>query len=808
MKLTYLLFIQFRITRMLLWWSIWLNGAFAFGQVTPQDSIPAYFTEYTRKAWQEKIFVHTDKAFYVAGETVWFKLYHQHASTHEPMLLTKAAYVEIMNDQQQAVLQAKIPLKDGTGNGSFILPFTLISGSYKLRAYTSWMKNFSPDFYFEKDLTLVNSLTVLPPTASKAAPAYHVQFFPEGGNLVQGLRSKVAFKFSNGQGKGIDGTGAVLNQHNDTIITFRPLKQGMGHFWFTPLSDQTYRAVVKSSDGKQIQSEFPRIFEQGYVLTLEEAGEEELRIYVQATVPATAIDSVYLFSHTRQAIKTGEMQLLRDGKATFKIATSKLGEGISHLTLFNSKRLPVCERLYFKHPQQRLHIKAGTDQNQYASRKKVIVDILTTTQPGEPAMADMSMSVYLLDSLQQPEQADIFSYLWLKADLQGNIENPQYYLSDTSPEATQALDNLMLTHGWRRFRWEDIWQQKSPVFEFQPEQEGHIISGLITDTRSTLPAGNITAYLSVPGKRLQVYGASSDRHGKLRFYTKDMLGPQELVIQTNTQKDSLYRIEIESPFSSKFSNHPFPPFAIASTMSGLLADQSVSMQVQNIFSPEQRNRFRPVRMDTTVFYNTPDRTYRLDDFTRFPTIEEVVREYMPEVAIRKRNGKRAILVSDLANQMIFEQEPLILLDGLPVFNTEKFLAYDPLKIQKLEVVARRYFWGPLIVEGILNFSTYTHNLSGFELDPQSVIMEYEGLQLQREFYAPVYENETQHNSRLPDLRNVLFWSPEIHTDASGKKQLSFYTSDQPGKYIGVIQGISPTGEAASQTFTFEVGNSQ
>jgi len=744
----------------------------------------------------------------VAGETVWFKLYHQDASTHAPMLLTKAAYVEIINAQQQAVLQTKISLKDGTGNGSFILPFTLVSGSYKLRAYTSWMKNFSLDFYFKKDITIVNTLTVLPPSETKTQSGYHVQFFPEGGNLVRGLRSKVAFKFSNSQGKGLEGTGAIFNQNNDTIITFQPLQHGMGHFWFTPAANQTYTAIIITSDGKKITSDLPGIVEQGYVLTLEESGSDDLHISVQATSASNRIDSLYLFSHTRQVVKTGEMRLLRNGKTTFLIAKNKLGEGISHITLFNTKRQPLCERLYFKRPRQGLHIQASTSHKRYDSRKKVTVDIHTNNESSQPTMANLSMSVYLLDSLQVDSQADIFSYLWLNAELKGKVENPGYYLSDTSQQAIQALDNLMLTHGWRRFRWEDIWQQKTPVFEFQPEREGHIISGLITNTQTKLPVQNITAYLSVPGKHFKLYGASSDRNGKLRFTTKDLFGSQEMVIQTNTRKDSLYRIDIESPFSKQYSTHPFPPFTIASNVSGLLADQSVSMQVQNIFAPDKRTRFKAPVRDTIVFYQSPDITYLLDNFTRFPTIEEVIREYVPKAAVRKRNGKRILLAIDTPNEKLFENEPLVLLDGLPVFNTEKFLAYDPLKIQKLEVVARRYFWGPLITEGILNFSTYTHNLSGFALDPQSVIMEYEGLQLQREFYAPVYDNENQQNSRIPDLRNVLFWSPEVQTDTSGKKQLSFYTSDQPGKYIGVIQGISPTGEAASQMFTFEVVSSQ
>jgi hypothetical protein len=319
-----------------------------------------------------------------------------------------------------------------------------------------------------------------------------------------------------------------------------------------------------------------------------------------------------------------------------------------------------------------------------------------------------------------------------------------------------------------------------------------------------VPAANITAYLSIPGKRIQLYGAVSDQKGKLLFNTKDVYGQQEVVVQTNYTKDSTFQIALESPFSTLFSTKAFSRLLLNPYDKAILADKSVGMQVQRIYAEDKTNMFINPQVDSTAFYHKPDKTYQLDDFTRFPTIEEVIREYVPEASVRRKQGKLHFQTVDRSNETFFTVDPLVLLDGLPVFDTDKLFAFDPLKIQKLDIVARRYFWGPLIVEGILSFTTYKHNMSGFQLDPNALIVEYEGLQRQREFYSPVYENETQQKSRLPDFRHVLYWSPVINTDAKGSKQVSFYSSDQTGKYIGIIQAITPEGTSACQIFTFEV----
>jgi hypothetical protein len=127
-----------------------------------------------------------------------------------------------------------------------------------------------------------------------------------------------------------------------------------------------------------------------------------------------------------------------------------------------------------------------------------------------------------------------------------------------------------------------------------------------------------------------------------------------------------------------------------------------------------------------------------------------------------------------------------------------------LKVNKLEVVVNRYINGEFVYPGIVNFTTYHGDMQDLKLDSKAVILDYEGLQLKREFYSPVYKTEQQAASRLPDFRNLLFWSPDVQTDTSGQATVEFYTSDMKGKYIAVLQGIDDAGYAGSYYFTFEV----
>jgi hypothetical protein len=185
-------------------------------------------------------------------------------------------------------------------------------------------------------------------------------------------------------------------------------------------------------------------------------------------------------------------------------------------------------------------------------------------------------------------------------------------------------------------------------------------------------------------------------------------------------------------------------------------------------------------------------------------MEEVMREYVPGVMVRKRKDGFHFLVLDDVHRAIFDDTPLMMLDGVPIFDEDEIMAFDPLKVKKLEVVRRRYYLGPLNFPGIVSYTTYTGDLAGFQLNPKSVKLNYEGLQLQREFYSPRYETQPQRQSRMPDQRTLLYWNPSVTTTTDGKQQLEFYTSDQAGNFQIVVEGMTQDGAVGSGSHSFTV----
>jgi hypothetical protein len=780
---------------------------FTEAQADSSQALWQKFDEYRKQVLQEKLFLHTDKSFYLTGEILWFKIYDVDAFFHMPLAISSVAYVEVLDRNNQSVLNAKLSLNKGNGNGSIYLPATLNSGNYKLRAYTNWMKNFAPDYFFEKSVTIINPQAFNGTDTGQKIVKYNIGFFPEGGNLVNSLQSKVAFRVANQYGQGIDCEGILLDNHQDTILTFHSYKLGIGSFNFTPEEQNTYKAVIRFSDGEQVVKDLPPAYATGYVMHLKPRENGKLEISIQEPAGSAVQNGqlVYLFIHTRESIKWVGSKSVQDRKAVFLIDSSRFGDGISQLTVFNNDREPVCERLYFTYPKKKLHLELKTDQSAYESRAKLNIHIYSGDQDGNPLAADLSMAVYRLDSLQTLDEMNIDNYLWLTSDLTGNVESPGYYFKDRGPESEMAMDNLMLTQGWRRFNWEDVLHDRKPVFKFPPEYLGHIISGKIINNKSGLPGKNMDAFISVPGVNTQFRNALSDDQGLVKFEMKNFFGSREIIVQTNSQKDSEYRVDISSPFVENYSTAPLPFFSIQEKNLHSLLYASINSQVQNLYLDSNLHRFSMPSIDTSAFYSEPDDRYMLDNYTRFTTLEEIITEYVQGVAISKRDGRLFFSLTDEFYRGKFVDDPLVLLDGVPVFDEDKFINnYDPLKISKLEVLKKKYFYGYRSFDGILNFTTYHGDLAGYELDPNAIALDYDGLQTQRQFYSPEYPDEPQISSHVPDFRNLLYWSPEIKTGPQGTQEANFYTSDLPGKYAIFLQGLDSCGRTGSQVLFFEV----
>ena len=769
----------------------------SFQWVSAQDDVieklKDQFEHVATQSLREKLYVQTDKNFYTTGETIWFKVYAVDGIFNKPLDLSKTVYVEMIDENRHPLLQGKIPMNESTGSGSFIVPASIRSDNYVFRAYTNWMKNDGPNLFFEKTLTVINSLKK-PDWVSirESYNDYDIQFLPEGGQLVNGLESVVAFKAVDSKGKGLNCKGFLLDQNDDTVAHFRTLRFGMGRFSFLPLKGNNYRAYIQLENGILVAGQFPRAMSTGFVMKCEDQG-NQLLIRVASNAQKES-SYVYILANTRKVIKKIEAATILNGNAEFRVDKNILGEGVSDIIIFDNELKPVCERLYFKRPGESLQIQLNANKNEYAKRQEVKLDLQTTDALRKSVNADLSMSVYLVDSVQTHDNGSIRNYLWLSSELTGFIEDANYYFTSTDPEAGEVADDLMLTQGWRKFNGKDQIQNSTP--EFIPETDGSFLAAKIVKKPSGMPAIGIPVYLSVPGKRYYVTTAISNTKGELKFNVNNVYGSSEVIVQPVEGKDSgNYRVEITDPFLNDYSSRKVPAFFIGEKFASQLLNHSLSSEVQNAyFAKEQQLYSMSSFSDSTAFFGKPDKKYFLDDYTRFKTMEEVMREYVPEVRLRKKDGEFHYMVKNLPyQQAYFDEDPLILLDGVPVFKADGMISYDPLKVSKMEIVTHTFYTGPVAHRGIVSYTTYDGSLDGFKLSYDAVVADFNGFLYRRTFYQPKYETEQQLKNRLPDFRNVLDWEPQLRTDGEGKHSLSFYTSDLPGNFVIVVEGITKEG---------------
>lgn len=771
------------------------------GTGQPIETLQKRFVDFAEKRVAEKIYVQTDKQFFLAGEILWLKLYVLNAANHLPLAMSKLAYVEILDKNNRPVAQAKIQLKDAQGNGSIFLPVQLTSGNYQLRAYTNWMKNSGADFYFSKPITIVNTQRQGEWAAGEKKQDYDLQFFPEGGNLVTGINSKLGFRLTDNYGKGQAFEGRVINAANETVANFNPGHAGIGHFNFTPVANQSYKAIVKLTDGSILEKPLPVAQTSGYVISVIGDPSSVINIKVQTNI--SAANEVYLLAHTRQHFKFIRRLTIINGTGNISVNREDIGDGITHFTVFNANGQPLAERLFFQFPKQQLTIHSKPGNESYTGRKPVSLELKTSVN-GIPADAELSISVFRIDSLQALPVNDIRSYFWLTSDLRGNIEAPSYYFNLPEKEAALAIDNLMLTHGWRRFTWKEVEAAVKPAMRFPPELNGHLVTTRLLNTVSAEPVTNVEAFMSIPGPEIAFSTATSNEEGKAVFEIKDFYGPAEMILQAKQDKDSSFRVEIENPFSTSFSGDKIPDYSFPINTPNTLLDHHIAQQVRTTYTGLQLKQLIAADVDTTGFYGKAETTYMLDDFTRFRTMEEVLREYVKLVFVRKRGNNFHLTVYDPIAKKALENDPLVLIDGVPIFDQNKLMSIDPLQIRKLEVLYSRYFYGNAIFDGILHWFTYDNNIAHYELDSRVTVTSYEGLQLQREFFSPLYDTQEKISSSVPDFRNVLLWQPEISFKANQDKKIHFYTSDLPGRYAIIVEGMTANGVCGSTTQFIEV----
>lgn len=719
-----------------------------------------------KKSPSESIYLHVDKDTYLPGEILWFKVYTVSGDKLAPVSLSSVAYVDIVNSTGITVHQSKVELGDDHSNsGSVYIPLSLNTGSYKLVAYTQLSKGSSQ--FFSKDLRILNPFAINEPPIAALKANLIVDFFPEGGVLVNGLQSKVGFKITDEYGKGVKSEVSILKNGSTLVGTYSSNDLGIGSFVLSPNEGETFKAKISKS-GTEVLKDLPKPQNEGFVLAVEDS---ENAYNVKVSGSATLINSRLVLKYGFNEEKTQEVVLAGSGKAEATIQKTDLPAGTSRLTLFDSRNLPLAERILFKTSVNTAKIDFKLNKSLFATRDQVEIAI---SDFGKDILSpNLSIAVIKIDDIQRTPEENILSYLYLSKDLKGKVENPKHYFSQDAKKAD--IDNLLLTHGWRKFTKSDS----------QTEGRYHSVRVRYTSKTDGSSIANKEVLLSIPDKTPMIYSAVTDDDGIATFWIKNVYGTRQVATRLSSGESS--HIEVLSS-SSGYLHENLHPIDLSKISQESYNVYGVNVQVQNSYSAKERAQFLSVSsLDSVAFYGKPDYRYQLDDYTRFVLMEEVLREYVKPVSVRKNRDSYNLRVLDEIRGMYFNTDPLMLLDGVPVADANELIKYDPLKVKNIEVMAGKYFFGENIYDGIVSFSTYKGNLKDFTLDPSYSIFSYEGLQVEREYYSPVLTKD----SRIPDNRTVLYWNPNVSVDKESK--IRFNTSDITGKYLIDFQGIDKNG---------------
>ncbi|AWM34460.1 TonB-dependent receptor plug domain-containing protein [Hymenobacter nivis] len=774
----------------------------------------------------EKAYLHLDQDVYSAGETVWFGAYLVDGQQHRPDSLSQVLHVELVSARHQVVLRQALHLAGGRAPGALALPDTLAPGTYQLRAYTGWMRNSGPDFFYSRHLHVwpapaaADAPTGAPVAAWNVAAAARaearhliappdVQFFPEGGNLVEGLESVVAFKAVDDAGQGLDMSGQVLDDQNRAVATFQSTHLGMGTFRLVPQPGRRYHAMVAGPWPEAISVPLPAAQVSGYVLHV---APEFNAFRVSIRQRGAPSGRVLLLAQVRGAVGyLGQGEVVGNDEFTVRIPRAKFAAGIVHFTVFDGAGVPQAERLAFAPEVAPLRVALAPDRPTYGPREPVRVQVKVTDAAGQPVGATR-LSVAVADAAGAAADAEtIASNLLLTSDLAGYVEGPGYYFENPTAETAGALDALLLTQGWRRFAWPSVLAGPPPRPAFGFEQSLGLLGQVALPNGQPAPNSQLLLVRSAPS-RLVVPG-TTDAQGRFLFSGLGGYDSSRFALQARTARGGRALV------LSLDAGPPVAPVALPGLPplpSPAETEAARGSQAQAVAN----RRFRRDTVGTVQLDNVSVKTkklaalnsrlydphnaavLRMDDLPPAAvsmTAFQVLQGRIPGVNV---TGAEPNMVVQIRGPSTIHggDRPLFLLDGTPVASDALafFPAHDIETIEVLKGTAAMVY-GSRAFNGVVAIFTKRGgptNAQRQAVAPGVLSIRTAGYACPRQFYQPRYDRPVPAAAPADPRRRTLYWNPDVRTNAAGEAELTFYTADAAGRFQLVAQGVSAAGQPA------------
>jgi hypothetical protein len=796
----------------------------------------------------EKVYLHIDRVNYTSGDDIWFKAYVIDPSTNRLSENTNKLYVELIASNAKIIQRRTVRIEIGTGHGDFELHDSIPSGRYRIRAYTNYMRNYDEEFFFLKEITVVSpydDVTSLKKPTKKIDNKIDIRFFPEGGSLVENVTSRIAFKAVNALGKGCDVTVKLYAPSGEQIATFNSTHKGMGSFNIQPGQGHKYYAVVQSGDSTETRASLPESFQTGVVLHAHVTNDKKLILTVStndATLPRLEGLDLLVNLSSRNLINKLSKIRINSLVNNFLIPLDSIPDGILRVTLSGNEGLPLCERLIFLQKNSDVKLSVLPDKKVYKPGEKLTAEISLSSDSKFTGEGEFSFSAAeeRFSDNTSPWPASIASWFLLESDIRGNVEEPSYYFDPANKNRFQDLDLLLMTQGWRDFRW-----KYDSLSSFRHEA-GFTLSGKVKRVVNDNPVEGAKINLGLFSKDSKEFlETKSDKSGSYIFENLFINGITEAIITSTDKSENAQGrifvdpIKYEPPFIEKISADTIELSLNTKDLSSFQQEAifrlnnlkkyklSDTMNIGEVFiTAKKAETVQEIKVrESRRVYSVPDKEIKVNQAEEnyvgdvFSFISgriggvRVVRGQDPcsmyypddaDVYIREQ----FILETKKCKgkDMIIRRGALILLDGYEVNpdNLSSVLALPMNIVDRIDVLNASPLYGVRGANGVINIITLTGIRRASEKQgPNYVYTVLNGYDVPRVFYSPDFENKAD-KTFLPDYRSTIFWEPDIKIDKDHKPTIQYFNSDNPSKISIVIEGVTKEGIPVTVRTSYEV----
>jgi len=725
-----------------------LNTAFLLPVDDLLEQLKAGWAIWQEQLPAEEVHLVLAEPVLAAGDTLRFGTYLQQKAAASRVL-----YVELLNGQE-AVSQGIYTVNKNTASGQLFLPDTLSSGSYRLRAYTQWMRNLGEHTFFDQPILVVNPNAQQTMTNREKA-ANQLSFYPEGKHWIAGLPQRLLIEYGDDQASL---PGSVIRLSDTVRLADFRLEHGLAVVALQPHEDQRYLAELYLPSGDTLATVLPRPERAGVSLQAEFRGKV---LHLQAY--ASHAEQRYLV--VRSANQLMYSEVFADTALVQELPLDLGQETLLEITVLDEKANVLTQRLLLS-PARPRTINIRLDKNIYAPRAPVKAQLMVAEDMDG---AKVSVSVRKV----HPVPAQSKDARWINDRL----------ISQASP--FPAWKNILTT-------------PEAP--KFAKEEEYLLLSGVVN--KKGLPIRDQQVLLSVPGINPHFDYDETDSRGRYDLPVYNVYGEHEIVLQL--AQDSL---PADWTIYEKFAPILANDFKAGIELDGDQWKALSSEYRQREQIRRQYEAFRPnsdeVAKRTSRFYGAPNFEIVPDEYINLPSFVEVCRELMPGIQLRQEGGHYAFKVFDVRTRTFLEGAPGLVLDGVLIDDADAIAELQPSTIDRIETVNRRTYYGEYRFDGVI--AVYTKEGEAYlnALPPAAEVQKVSFFTPYRPFVRP--DSLAAH---LPDFRTLLYWKPLLSLEGGKNMEITFGNADELGEFEIVVEGRTGEGQKIYGETTYTVSMSE